>query len=344
MRLATGLHPVEQQATGLAVGLLVQVVDRLAQALAQHVGVPHLAEQAAEPAQLVDQRRQGLLVEERPERAQVAAQPPGGHPGLVHALVAGVQPDDGVVEQEPPHGRGDGVLERGPDRGVLVHGRDVRVARRQRTRSERPGQLGHVVRLTRAGRPQHVDHRVDHVGRRALRRPRPRSPGTANRPRRRRRPTRRRRSARRAAGRPDPGWRRRCGWSGGARPRPGRRPAARPGPRTARWSGGVPRRAVHLDLQPVELDALARHRHLQRPPAVRAPLPGPVAERDPHAQQPQVARVEEAGVEHLLLGLRGDHPGHGRRAGPAPGTRARPRPSPPARGGPRRSRTAVTAG
>ena len=103
--LAAGLHPVEQQATGLPVGLLLEAVDRLAQPLAQHVGVPHRPEQAAEPAQLLDQRRQGLLVEERAERPQVAAEPPRRHPGLVHALLAGVEPDDGVVEQEPPDGR-----------------------------------------------------------------------------------------------------------------------------------------------------------------------------------------------------------------------------------------------
>ena len=46
-------------------------------------------------------------------------------------------------------------------RGVLAHRADVRIAGRQRTRAERPGQLGHVVGLAGAGLAQDVDDGVD---------------------------------------------------------------------------------------------------------------------------------------------------------------------------------------
>jgi hypothetical protein len=308
--LAAVIHPVEQQATRLLVGVRVEAIDRLAQPLAQHVGVPYRPEQAAEPAQLLDQRRHGLLVEERPERAQVAPEASGRHAGLVHALLTGIQTDDGVVQQEAPDGRRDGVLERGPGRGLLVHGRDIGVGRCQRSRAEGTSQLRHVVRLARAGRPEDVDHRVDHVRRgtgRGLDLDLPEPPADLVAVERRHEVVAE--LAERPVGLIPDGDHGAVGLEVCHLSQVG----APQGPphRGREVIRRLPRRPVDFDLQPVEGDTLGRHRHLQRPPPVRTALAGPVAERDPHAEQPQVRRVEEAGVEQLLLGLRGDHPGHG---------------------------------
>ena len=56
------------------------------EAVAEHLGITDAPELAAEPAEVVAQPFGPRLVEQRPERAEVAAQAPGGDPRLVHVL------------------------------------------------------------------------------------------------------------------------------------------------------------------------------------------------------------------------------------------------------------------
>ena len=79
--------------------------------------------------------------------------------------------------------------------------------------------------------------------------------------------------------------------------------------------GGQERAAAPADRRPRsgsgQADALGRPGtfSVHRPSAL--PSPVPVAERDAHAHQPQIASVEGGGVEQVLLAVCGDHPGHG---------------------------------
>ena len=65
---------------------LGEVVGLGAQPLQEDVGVPDVAEQVGRPLELVAEGLGLGLVEQGPERAQVGAQAPGRHPGLVHVL------------------------------------------------------------------------------------------------------------------------------------------------------------------------------------------------------------------------------------------------------------------
>ncbi len=99
--LTLGGQPGQQQRSRLPIRTRLQIFHRLGQPLPQHVGIPHRPQEATDPAELVQQRHQRLRIEHGPERPQIAPQAPGGHPSLVHALVAGVEPDDGIVQEQP---------------------------------------------------------------------------------------------------------------------------------------------------------------------------------------------------------------------------------------------------
>ena len=86
----TGGLPVGEKAPNDAIGCIVFAVgqrrDVVAQPFAQHLDVAHLAELAAEPAQLRAQLVRPLRVDEVVERPQVGAQPPGRDARLVHGF------------------------------------------------------------------------------------------------------------------------------------------------------------------------------------------------------------------------------------------------------------------
>src|SRR5580693_1910428 len=63
-----------------------QTSGRRPEAIAEDLGITDPSELAAEPAEVVAQRFSPGLVEDRPERAQVAAQAAGGDACLVHVL------------------------------------------------------------------------------------------------------------------------------------------------------------------------------------------------------------------------------------------------------------------
>ena len=81
-----------------------------AQPFAEHLGVAGRAQHAGDPAQLGAQPVGPRAVQQRVERAQVAAQPPAADPHLVHrgvALVGGRrEPDQRVVREDPRRCRG----------------------------------------------------------------------------------------------------------------------------------------------------------------------------------------------------------------------------------------------
>ena len=340
LRLATGLHPVEQQATGLAVGLLVQVVDRLAQAAgrARRRPAPRRAGRRASAARRCSGASASSSRSVRNVRRSLRSRRVATRAWCTPSSPASSRTMGSWSRSRRTDG-GDGVLERGRIVACLSDGRDVGVARRQRTGSERPGQLGHVVRLARAGRPEHVDHRA-----RSRCPARPSAASTSISRNRRptsspSRPTPRRRlstpSGRSAGSRmaTTVRWVWRCG------DLDQRRPRSTPRTSGARWSGGGPGGPSTSISNAVERDALAAAPAPSASTGRPAPLPGPVAERDrPCAAAAGRSASRKRASSTCSSGSAGTIQGTAA-AGPAPGSRARPRPSPPARGGPRRSRT-----
>ena len=137
--------------------------DRL-QPLAQHLAVPQPAELLAEPLELVAEPLGAALVEERPEGGEVAAQPAGADPHVVHRLVVvhphpRVTADDGlhllggVAEQavgrlraglgdRRPHVVAEHPVELGPGVGPLQPGAEQAIGERRRAAPRsRPRQL-----------------------------------------------------------------------------------------------------------------------------------------------------------------------------------------------------------
>ena len=129
----------------------------------QHFGVAHLAEDRPEPLQLDADRLAPLLVEQRPEGAQVGSQAAGGDPRLVDVLRVTPETDPRVVDEQPEG--------RGGDRRLHDLGRGGReVERRGRrdvgwiggTRPERAHDLRHRVGLAGAGSPESGEERGFH--------------------------------------------------------------------------------------------------------------------------------------------------------------------------------------
>ena len=118
------------------VGLVVELPGMHVQAFEHDLGVADRAELARDPLQLLAQRAGGLLLHQRREGGQGAAQPAGGHPHLVDR-VGQVAADRDVGQQQVAHVQGE-------DRADGVD----RQARRSGDR-----QLGHVRRLCGA-RPE----------------------------------------------------------------------------------------------------------------------------------------------------------------------------------------------
>ena len=120
-------HLLDHGVAGGAVALR-QPADAGQQPGDEHIGVAHLAELAADPAQLVAQPVAPLAGHQRSEGAQVGAQPAHGHPRLVHRLRVVAEPDAGVVPDQPDRRGGDGPPHHLRGSGVPSHvvDRDLR--------------------------------------------------------------------------------------------------------------------------------------------------------------------------------------------------------------------------
>ena len=84
------------------VGLVVELPGVHVEAFEHDLGVADRAELAGDPLQLLAQRTGGLLLHERREGGQRAAQPAGGHPHLVDG-VGQVAADRDVGQQQVAH-------------------------------------------------------------------------------------------------------------------------------------------------------------------------------------------------------------------------------------------------
>ena len=78
---------------------------RSAKAVAEHLGVANAPELGPDPAQLVTKRVDPVAVEERLERAQVAAQAARCYTSLVNVLDVDPEANAGVVAEQPDHRR-----------------------------------------------------------------------------------------------------------------------------------------------------------------------------------------------------------------------------------------------
>ena len=149
--------------------------------LEQHLGVAHRAELGTEPLELVPQRLVPLRDEERAERAQVGAEPPGRDARLVHLFGVVAEADAGVVREQahaPTTAIAAWTTSRAGESRRQLAGR-LDVGRRERAHAERrarssasgsavpaPGRLQARRRARRRARPAR------------LRRARPRARGS----------------------------------------------------------------------------------------------------------------------------------------------------------------------